>query len=196
MILKSIAVGDLQANCYILGDEQSKEGILIDPGDEPTRIESELKATGISLKAIILTHGHFDHTGAVNAFDIPVYLHKDDERFLRISLLGEDVIGNIDQLQFLNDGQKLNFGTLTLHIIHTPGHSPGGICLQVENILFSGDTLFAQGVGRTDLPGGSYQQLCSSLKHKLFILDEHTIVYPGHGPQTTIGEEKTGNFYL
>ncbi|MDI6731644.1 MAG: MBL fold metallo-hydrolase [Candidatus Margulisbacteria bacterium] len=176
MQIKTIKVGELQTNCFIVIDESTKDAVVIDPGDEAGKILAELK--GLKVKKLIITHGHYDHVGAVKELKkrlrADVLMHPDDAW-----LFQPDV--------FVNDGDEINFGNLALKAIHTPGHTPGGICLYLDGHLFSGDTLFAGTYGRTDLPGGSEGLMAQSLK-KLAKLPPSTKVYPGHGGQTTIGD--------
>ena len=191
-----IEVGEIEANCYILEEKESGKAAIIDPGGEAKKIKDFLKSKGLTPSFIILTHGHIDHIEAVGAFNLPVYIHKDDEEFLynpdkNLSLTGFKLDKKPKRL--LDDGDKLQLGNLSLKIIHTPGHTPGGICILCDKILFSGDTLFSSGVGRTDFPYGNSRDLLKSIKDKLLILDDNIQVFPGHGPATTIGKEKEGN---
>lgn len=196
--------GVYQANCYIIYDEKSMKGIIIDPGGETEEIEKLVNDEGIDPQFILLTHGHFDHTGAVNhikaAFNIPVYMNEKDlflvsgnEKKKASFLPASDLI-NIDR--YVKDGDVIEYGNENVRILETPGHTPGGISVSTGGCLFSGDTLFYGSVGRTDLPGGSHEQLIESIKSKLMVLDDDTFVYPGHGPSTTIGREKRNNPFL
>lgn len=189
MIIECIPVGFLQCNCYLVACNKTKEAVIIDPGDESGRIIKKIKELGITPKSIVFTHCHPDHTGAafdlINAFQIPVLLHSKD-----MQLMG------IDNGDGLVDDQILKCGNLDLKVIHTPGHSPGSICLLTENTLFSGDTLFAESVGRCDLPGGSQKELMNSIKDKILPLPNSTRVLPGHGPETDINTEKELNPFL
>jgi len=201
IIIKKIVVGALQANCYLLGNARTKEAILIDPGAEPEKIKSVMKSSGLTLKKIILTHGHYDHIGALTEFNVPVYVHEDDMEFLKDNNLNlgygpvfEERMGF--EINALRDKDKINLADLQLEVIHTPGHTPGGIALKIDGILFSGDTLFYRGIGRTDLPRGSFAQIECSIKERLFKLSGDTKVFPGHGPATTIGQEKKENGFL
>lgn len=194
LIIKTIVVGDLFTNCYLLGNNETKDAVLIDPGAEAEKVKSEIKNAGLKTNAIILTHGHYDHIGAVEYFDLPVYIHKDDafllqdsERNLSSSLGQKKTI--FPQLRLLNNADTISIGDLVADILHTPGHTPGGICIKVNGVLFSGDTLFKSGIGRTDLPGGSYEQLMNSIYKKLIVLDRDTLVLPGHGMDTILAEE-------
>ena len=157
-----------------------------------------IKDSGLEIIAIILTHGHYDHTGAVAEFNLPVFIHKQDEFLLKKANgwlpQGINDPAVFERLQFLTEGQEIIFGNSNVKVIHTPGHSPGSISLLAEDLLISGDTLFAHGVGRTDLPGGSFAEINESLEKKILKLDDDIVVFPGHGPKTTIVLEKEGNF--
>lgn len=182
MIIKTIKVGDLQTNCYIVIDEESREAAIVDPGGEASKILPEIK--GFKIRYIILTHGHPDHFGAIDelkkATQAPVLIHPADSWFIKPD-------------RELKDGDEIKFGGLSLKVIHTPGHSKGGICLYGNGYLFSGDTLFSEGFGRTDLPGGSRDEMKRSLK-RLSALPDETLVYPGHDESTTIKKEKERGF--
>ena len=201
MIIQSLVVGPIQANCFILGCEKTKEGVVIDPGDEPKRILSGLQKHALQLKYIINTHGHFDHVGANKALKevtgAPVLIHKGDAPMLAHLSASAGMWGmraaDSPADQFLKDGDRIAFGQITLEVIYTPGHSPGGISLYTPKDLFVGDTLFAGSIGRTDFPGGDYDLLISGVRNRLFVLGDDVKVYPGHGPATTIGYEKKFN---
>jgi hydroxyacylglutathione hydrolase len=201
VIIQGMAVGPIQANCFILGDEKTREAVVIDPGDEAGRILSALKKSGLTLKYIINTHGHFDHVGADRHLKeksgAPIMIHKGDAPMLAHLSASAGVWGlraeDTPADQFLKDGDRIVFGRITLEVIHTPGHSPGGISLYTPKDLFVGDTLFAGSIGRTDFPGGDYDQLISSVRNRLFVLGDDVRVYPGHGPETTIGTERKYN---
>ena len=195
MRFERIAVGELQANCYVLFDPQRSDAVVIDPGAEEPAIRMAL--SGRSIAAILLTHGHYDHIGAVAALradGAPVYIHAGDAPMLTNPLYslaamfsGKDSQGEADAL--LKDGQRLSLAGLDIGVLHTPGHTKGSCCFLVEDTLFSGDTLFRFGYGRTDLPGGDEGALFDSLK-RLFALDAAVSVQPGHGAPTTIGAER------
>jgi len=185
----------MDCNCYILGCEQTKKALIIDPGDNANKISSALKTLDLKPEMIINTHGHIDHIMANKELGLPVYIHKLDAEYLTNPNLNfSGFVGTPMQVPppdgFLEHGQKVSVGNLELEVIHTPGHTPGGLCLMGKGVLLAGDTLFHQGIGRTDIPGSSQQDLSDSLSSKLFKLDNDMIVYPGHGPSTTIGEAR------
>ena len=207
MIFDQVIVGPLGVNCIILGCEETRQGIVVDPGDEVERIKARVDCHGLSLVAILNTHGHFDHVGGnfklVQATKAPLYIHQADAPMLGkvaqvASMYGLPGENSPQPDMFLEDGLVIEFGKCRLQVIHTPGHTPGGCCLYLESEsrMIAGDTLFADGVGRTDLPGGSHEQLVQSIKTRLFTLPDHVQVYPGHGPATSIGHEKLHNPYL
>jgi glyoxylase-like metal-dependent hydrolase (beta-lactamase superfamily II) len=204
MIIEKLTVGELQENAYVLGDEKTKQAIVIDPGDEPDRIIEVIKNHGLSVQSIICTHAHFDHVGA--AGDIKretgakVLLHKDEEGSYgmvrdQAALWGYSVDDLPQPDGFIDEGDEIRAGDLSFKVMHTPGHSRGAICLYGEGILISGDTIFQGSVGRTDFPGGSIEELRKSFK-RLLDLPEDTQVLSGHGPETTIGREKKENFFV
>lgn len=205
MILEPLVVGPLQVNCYIVACESSKEAVVIDPGEEGERILARIAARGLQLKMIINTHGHFDHVGAnyllVEKSGAELLIHSADAVLLPRAKehgrkYGLDVQVSPSPTRLLHGNEKLSVGTLAIQVIATPGHTPGGISLLIGEHLFSGDTLFADSVGRTDLPGGDHKTLVSSIRQGLFILPDATLVHPGHGPDTTIGREKKLNPYV
>ena len=185
-MLRKLAVGPYQSNCYILGHENAHQGVVIDPGDEVMRIVKEISRHNLTIKNILITHGHIDHVGAAAELkDITgarVWIHPLDEPGLGFKADGR-----------LTEGLILPMGRFSLKVIHTPGHSPGGVCLHAPGAVFTGDTLFAGSVGRTDFPGGSHRQLIQGVLQKIFPLGDDLRVYPGHGPRTTIGRERRHN---
>ncbi|MFP4158603.1 MAG: MBL fold metallo-hydrolase [Desulfosalsimonas sp.] len=205
MILKALAVGPIMANCYILGCERTKSAAVIDPGEEADKILMKLAEDKLTLKYIINTHGHFDHVGGnsqlKNASGAELVIHKADEPMLAelgraAASFGLSAENSPPPDKTVDEGDVISFGDISLKVLHTPGHSPGGISLLTDKMVFVGDSLFAGSIGRTDLPGGDYNTLITSIKTKLLSLDEDTKVYTGHGPATTIGQEKRVNPFL
>ena len=205
IVLEKMVVGPLAANCYLIGCAKSKEAIIIDPGDEGQRILTRIEEGGWKVKYIVDTHGHFDHTGANGTLKegtgAPLLIHRDDAALLETqqqhaASYGVLVPASPEPDRLLCDGEVLKLGELSIDVIHTPGHSPGGICLNCGDILIVGDTLFASSIGRTDLPGANYHTLIDSIKSRLLTLDDSVRVYPGHGEDTTIGEERIHNQFL
>ena len=204
MILKTLVLGPFGSNCYIVGSETTKEGMIIDPGDEAKVILKNVKDLGLDIKIIVLTHGHIDHIGALKetkeATGAEVAIHTDDVKSLQDRSLGAQFGLSYppppppDRL--LNDGDSIEVGDLHFSVLHTPGHTPGGICLLGEGVVFTGDTLFNYGIGRYDLPGSNGTQLMDSIHTRLMVLPDDTIVYPGHSYETTIGNERRGNPFL
>ncbi|MBL7159558.1 MBL fold metallo-hydrolase [Candidatus Microgenomates bacterium] len=200
MKIECFVLGQLQTNCYLVYDEISLEGVVIDPADEGDFLSQKILDLGIDLQAIIATHGHFDHVLSVLElklnFNIPFLMHKADLSILSrmqdsakfFTGFEADPPAEVDK--FLKEDDIIKFGKAKLKVMETPGHTPGSICLFSKNILFSGDTLFCQGVGRTDFSYSSSEQLTSSIKNKLFTLPKETCVYSGHGESTTIAAEK------
>ena len=204
MIIRTIPVGPLEANCFIIADEVSKKAIIIDPGDEPDRIMEIIGSEGFSVKYILCTHAHFDHIGAVpdikGLTDADVILHKDDIDLYhgaadQAALWGYDLPPLPEPDILVEEGDMITVGKLKFNVLHTPGHSPGSFCLFGEDIVVTGDTLFAGAVGRTDFYGGDMNKLKSSFE-RLMALPPSTEVLPGHGLNTTIGRERSDNFFL
>jgi hydroxyacylglutathione hydrolase len=202
MKIEKLVVGDYDANCYIVFEECSKMAVIIDPGGDSYKIISLLKDKALDLKYILLTHGHFDHTGAVldviNNFNVPIYISKEDYEMMKSNKPVFGIINKeiIDNFKFIKDKDKLAFGDFIIECIATPGHTPGGMCFMLNNFIFTGDTLFQSSIGSTDFPSGDYNKLISSIKLKLFSLDKNLIVYPGHMGSTTIDNEINNNPFL
>jgi glyoxylase-like metal-dependent hydrolase (beta-lactamase superfamily II) len=207
MIFEEIAVGPLSVNCFVIGCESSHEGIVVDPGGDVELIEQAVRKHRLKISSIINTHGHFDHVGgnarAVASLGARLLIHQADAYLLgKISevagMYGMAGENSPEPDEFLYDGMEMAFGDYVLKVLHTPGHTLGGCCFYInkENMIITGDTLFADSIGRTDFPGGSHEQLLDSIRTKLFTLPEDVTAYPGHGPKTTIGHEKSCNPYF
>jgi hydroxyacylglutathione hydrolase len=208
MIIETFPVGLLQCNCTILGDEKTGEAIVIDPGDDAEKILQALKQHGLKPKQIICTHTHIDHVGAIDDLQkksgVPAAIHKADLTLFehldvqaQFSGLPEPIAGVIDS--FVQDGDAVACHGIELGVLHTPGHTPGSSSFHLKsdrNVLFTGDTLFRQSIGRTDLWGGSYEEIIRSIQRKLMTFDDDTLVISGHGPSTTIGAERRSNPFL
>lgn len=205
MILKEFVLGELENNNYLLIDEVSKEAILIDCTIPREDIEDALKEYNANLKYILLTHAHFDHIMGVNYFrekyHCKALLHIDDKELLESikDFAREFLPYDVEKQQvddYIEENQVIKFGGKDIKVIHTPGHTKGGVCYLLDDMLFSGDTIFREAVGRTDLPGGNFAQLKSNIEQKIFTLDENIKIYPGHGPSSTVGWEKVHNQFL
>ncbi|MGG7176451.1 MBL fold metallo-hydrolase [Clostridium paraputrificum] len=198
MLVKTIIAGLYEEQCYIAMDEKTKEAIVVDPGGVNPEIERTIEELGAKVKYILLTHGHFDHVGGVeylaDKLNVPFYINKIDEEYMEKD---SSVYGSIRKADgYLNDGDRLTLGNHEIKVIHTPGHTKGGVCLLIDDKLFSGDTLFQGSIGRTDFIGGDFGEIINSIKTKLLPLGDNIEVYPGHGPMSTIGYEKRNNMYL
>jgi len=202
VILQSLVVGPIMANCFIIGCEKTRKAAVIDPGDESSRILMKLAEHKLTVEYIINTHGHFDHVGAnrklKEATGAKLVIHALDQSMLKVlsetsAAFGLSVENSPPPDQTVQDGDIIQFGEIILTVLHTPGHTPGGISLHTDGVVFVGDTLFAGSIGRTDFPGGDFDTLISSIKNKLYSLGDQVIVYTGHGPETTIGREKRSN---
>ncbi len=207
MILETFPVGPLQCNCTILGDEEAGEAIVIDPGDEIGSIHRRLTSLGLKLKQILITHGHIDHIGGAlklkRLTGAPIFLNQNDLPQLKImdtqaGWLGMETPETAPPDADLADGVVVGLDRFPAHVIHTPGHTEGSVCLHFAplKMLVAGDTLFSSSIGRTDLPGGNSRKILQSIQARLMALPEETKVLPGHGPSTTIGEERASNPFL
>ncbi|MDJ0987168.1 MAG: MBL fold metallo-hydrolase [Desulfobacterales bacterium] len=205
MIIKTLPVGPIMANCFIVGCEDTLQAVIIDPGDEAGKIMQGVADSNLTVTHIINTHGHFDHVSANKdihaATNAPILIHALDAPMLSkiaasASNWGLTAEDSPPPDRNIDDGDTITFGNITLNVIHTPGHTPGGVSLFADGHVFVGDTLFAGSIGRTDFPGGSFETLKSSIQDKLFALPEDARVYTGHGPETTIGHEKQTNPFV
>ena len=205
MIFERFVVGMLQTNCYLLGDPESKQAVVVDPGGENDRIARRLEEMGLQLAAILNTHAHFDHI--MDSWTLKaraggeIYLHPLDQPLLKDSMVGMGALAHAGKMpdvqidRHFREGDQLTFGGIHITVIETPGHSPGHVSLHLPEagIMLVGDTIFAGSIGRTDFLGGSYEQLISSVREKIFVLDARTRLFPGHGPETTVATEKATN---
>ena len=209
MILETFPVGPLRCNCTILGDEVTREAMVVDPGDNIPEILSRLQKHGLTLRQIVVTHAHIDHVGGAAQLrkltGAPVLMNQEDLGLLGMMEMQAGWIGVptpevAPPDTSAEDGLAIGLATLPVQVLHTPGHTPGSICLLFhfndQHLLLAGDTLFAGSIGRTDLPGGDGQQILRSLRERLLVLPDATRVLPGHGPETTIGEERQSNPFL
>jgi len=202
MLIERLVVGMLQCNCYLVGCEETKEGIIIDPGGDATLILDRVEELGLTIKSIVNTHGHIDHIAAnrpvKEGTGAQIAIHEDDAEWLVTDqgdyarMLGVSLPGPAADV-LLKEGDEIAFGNENLRVIHTPGHSLGGISLVGDGVVFCGDTLFANGVGRVDLPGGSWEILMDTIKTRLLTMPDDATAYTGHGPPTTIGRERQFN---
>ena len=198
----AMEVGPLAENTYIVGHASSGKAVVIDPGDEAGEILRQLAGRGWSLDKILLTHGHFDHVGAVSALKertgASVYIHPDDAARMRTAgrqamMFGLRVPSPPPPDVLVREGDSIPLGNVAFRVLHTPGHTPGHVTYLSGDLAFVGDLIFAGSIGRTDLPGGSLHELLRAVREKIFTLPGETVLFPGHGPATTVGEEKRGN---
>jgi len=206
LIIVSLPVGVIQTNCYIVGCQDTKKGAIIDPGGDPEQILAQVERHELLIEYVLNTHAHFDHTYAngaiVRATGAKLALHPQDLPLLNASggaaMFGLRADPSPPPELELHDGDELEVGTLRFKVLHTPGHTPGHVCFyeQAHGVLFDGDVLFNRSIGRTDLPGGNFQQMMDSIQRVLFALPDDTMVYSGHGPATSIGDEKRFNPWL
>jgi glyoxylase-like metal-dependent hydrolase (beta-lactamase superfamily II) len=207
MIHEILPVGPLQCNCSIIGDESTREAMVIDPGDDIADVQALIQRHNLTVKQIVITHAHIDHVGGAMklraATGAPILINENDYTLLKLldvqaAWLGMQDPGKVDVDRTLGELDKVQAGSLTGRVLHTPGHTEGSICLYfpIEQKLIAGDTLFAGSIGRTDLPGGSFDKIIRSINDKLLALPDETIVIPGHGPVTSIGAERQHNPFL
>ena len=205
MTIERIVVGPLATNCYLLGCEKSGEGLIIDPGGDADVILDRVKFSGLKITGILNTHGHFDHIAAnreiKNELNVPIIIHENDRQLLTDPHWNGSLLMGTNHMspeaeRYLKEGDEVAVGECLMKVMHTPGHTTGGISLLYENCCFVGDTLFCGSIGRWDLPGGSLQELLHSVREVLMALPDDVKVYPGHGPETTIGAERESNPYV
>jgi hydroxyacylglutathione hydrolase len=207
MIHEILPVGPLQCNCSVVGDETTRDAMVIDPGDDISDVLAVIQKNNLKVRQIVITHAHIDHVGGAmklrQATGAPILLNQNDYALLKMldvqaAWLGMTSPGTVDIDRSIADADKIEAGPLVANVIHTPGHTEGSTCLYfpAENKLIAGDTLFAGSIGRTDLPGGSFEKIMRSLHEKVLAFPDETVVVPGHGPLTTIGEERESNPFL
>ena len=207
MIIKMLTVGLFASNCYIVGSTSTKQGMIIDPGADADTIMRTVRQAELSISMIVITHAHMDHVGAIREVqqktNAKFAVHEAEKGFVfstpmrMLTSLGVSPVKSPPRPdRLLKDGDLIDLGDLHFEVLYTAGHSSGGICLLGHGVVFSGDTLFKLGIGRTDFPGMSHERLMKSIREKLMVLPDETVVYPGHGPPTTIGDERRGNPFL
>ena len=200
-----VVTGPFVENSYVVHDPRTKDAVIIDPGDDPGRIVRTVEQLGAKPLAILLTHGHIDHVAAVSRvlekFDVPLLCHEADLPWLegmeeQGRMFGLRVGKGPKPTRYVKDGDKLTFGSLEFEVIHTPGHSAGGVCYLIGKTLFAGDTVFEGSIGRTDFPDGSYEQLIESIQQRILPLGDDVAIFSGHGPETSVGRERRSNPFL
>ncbi|MDQ7826633.1 MAG: MBL fold metallo-hydrolase [Candidatus Eremiobacteraeota bacterium] len=205
MIFDSAVVGRVDCNCYVLGCPDTREGVVIDAGGDADVIAQIVRKHGLAVKHFLCTHGHFDHIEGLRdlraVIEAPIAIHEEDILlYENLPIQGRHFGMEIEPAplcnRFLSEGDEIKFGKLALKVIHTPGHSPGSVCFQCGSDVFTGDTIFAGSIGRTDLTGGSLESLVKNAREKLLTLGDKVRLYPGHGPATTVGDEKKNNPFL
>lgn len=206
MRIKTIVTGIISTNCYVIHNEETKEAVIIDPGAFSQKLKDYLLEENLYVKAVLLTHGHFDHIlgldGLLEKYNVPVYVHENEEELIKDAVLNQSKTYTngytFTKAKYVKDGEILNLIGYSFQVIYTPGHTKGGVCYYVkeEDVLFSGDTLFYASVGRTDFPTGSTSELIRSIREKLMCLPDDTIVYPGHMGATSIGYERQQNPFI
>lgn len=205
MIIERLVVSPIQENCYIVGDESTMAGVVIDPGDEADRIVATVRRLGLTVEKIVNTHGHVDHIAAAEivkkALGARLYLHPGDEMYLPNIVETAAMFGLSDAStpvvdEFLSDGDVVEVGSLQIQVTHAPGHTPGHCVLRIDGDVFCGDLIFSGSIGRTDLPGGDYQTIIESLERTVLTLPDETRLHPGHGPSTTVAVERRFNPFL
>jgi len=205
LIIKEFVLGAIQTNCYVVSCPETREAVIIDPGDHSPSLEHYIEEEQILVKYVINTHSHFDHTGGNKKLKeltgAQLLIHQAEAGVLPqiatlASMFGLQVDDSPPADAFIAEGDEVTFGEVSLNVLETPGHSPGGVTLYADKVAFVGDTVFAGAIGRTDLPGGSHSTLIKSIKEKIFALGDDTILYSGHGPKTTVAQEKLHNPFL
>ncbi len=201
-LVNRFIVGPLGVSCYIVADPATKEACVIDPGADASKIMNFIRKNALELKFVINTHGHGDHIAANKDLGVPVYIHAadkdcltDPKKNLSAGIFMADIVSP-KASRILEDGDMVELGKLKFKVLHTPGHTKGSISLALDNMIFTGDTLFRGGVGRADLPGGDEDELLESIRKKLLVFTDDTVVYPGHGGPSTIGEERRNNPFI
>lgn len=206
MKVEKFVTGIISTNCYLAVNEETRQTAVIDPAACPSYLMGHIKSEGLKIEAVLLTHGHFDHImgldGFLKEYDVPVYLHRDDEQLIKDPGLNQSGVYTsgytFGSATYIEDNETLKTAGFEFKVLHTPGHTPGGVCYyaEAEKVLFSGDTLFQNSVGRTDFPLGSMSDLVRGIREKLMVLPDDVLVYPGHMGETTIGYEKSHNPFL